>query len=227
MKRAKIPWLSRVSYLYQHTISGVATFTGMGGSFQTEWVATFHRNRWQPWTGILTLLDVWAEIMEQTPKSRLLMQCAAFAEAETVTAIKSRMENSGIDAARLRLLGPQSFMQAMARYDEIDIALDPFPYNGGTTTCHALWMGTPVITLAGKYFCGRMGVSILAATKRADWIASDPTEYIEKAVTLASTPENLYGAQKKLAEEIDDAPICDIERYSRALAQCYRGICDY
>ena len=132
------------------------------------------------------LLDVWAEIMEQTPKSRLLMQCAAFAEAETVTAIKSRMENSGIDAARLRLLGPQSFMQAMARYDEIDIALDPFPYNGGTTTCHALWMGTPVITLAGKYFCGRMGVSILAATKRADWIASDPTEYIEKAVTLAS-----------------------------------------
>ena len=54
MKRAKIPWLSRVSYLYQHTISGVATFTGMGGSFQTEWVATFHRNRWQPWTGILS-----------------------------------------------------------------------------------------------------------------------------------------------------------------------------
>lgn len=170
------------------------------------------------------VVDAWAEILKRTPNAVLLLQCAAFAETETIGAARAWFEARGVDGARLRLLGPQPFRQAMRRYDEIDIALDPFPYNGGTTTCHALWMGTPVIALAGAYFCGRMGASILTAARGRRWIASTVEDYVHLATQLAADHGRLCEERARLKAEIADAPLCDVARYSAALADLYRSM---
>ena len=168
------------------------------------------------------VVDVWAEIMKRSPRAELLLQCAAFAETETIGAVRSMFEARGVEGARLRLLAPQPYYQAMRRYDEIDIALDPFPYNGGTTTCHALWMGTPVVTLAGGYFCGRMGASILTAARRPQWIAASLEDYVGLTARLAADRTRLCEEQERLTAEIAGAPLCNVEGYGAALAGLYR-----
>ena len=168
------------------------------------------------------VFDAWADILIESPSSKLIMQCAAFAEPDTVAAIRRQFEKRKINPARLTLSGPQAFTQAMERYNEIDIALDPFPYNGGTTTCHALWMGTPVVTLAGDYFCGRMGASILTAASRPQWIAEAKTEYAEIAVELASDRDRLCETQQALKAEIASTPLCDKHCYAQSLVDLYR-----
>lgn len=171
------------------------------------------------------VVEAWAEILKRTPSADLLLQCAAFAEAETINAVRTLFEAHGVDGARLRLYGPQPFHQALRRYCEIDIALDPFPYNGGATTCHALWMGTPVVTLGGDYFCGRMGASLLSAARRTQWIAASIEEFVRLATELAADRNRLSDEHERLAAEIADTPLCDIERYAAALADLYREMC--
>ena len=116
-------------------------------------------------------------------------------DPETKATLETAFATAGIGPERLRILPPAPEAQDhLALYNEIDVALDPFPYNGTTTTCEALWMGVPVITLAGDRHAGRVGASLLGAIGFAAGIAATPEDYVLTARLLASQPELLATA---------------------------------
>ncbi|MEI9988041.1 MAG: hypothetical protein WDN69_36020 [Aliidongia sp.] len=133
------------------------------------------------------VVAVWAAILRGVPQARLLLKSGAFADVEGRRHYEALFAASGISAERLDLR-PQIPGTAahLAAYHRLDIALDPFPYNGTTTTCEALWMGVPVLTLAGRTHAGRVGMSLLAPLGLDAFIASDEAAYVATAVRLAS-----------------------------------------
>jgi predicted O-linked N-acetylglucosamine transferase (SPINDLY family) len=167
------------------------------------------------------VVAVWVRVLKAAPGSTLLLQCAAFAEEETRRETARRFAAAGIGADRLRLEGPQPFAEAMNRYAEIDIALDSFPYNGGTTTAHALYMGAPVVSLAGGYFCGRMGESLLAAAGRPEWIAATRDDYVSIAAGLAAQISGGAPVRETLLTSNRAAPLFDADQWADAVAAIY------
>ncbi|MEZ5895183.1 MAG: tetratricopeptide repeat protein [Parvularculaceae bacterium] len=170
------------------------------------------------------VVRVWAEILNGAPGSRLFLQCAAFAESETCEDVRRSFGAHGIAKERLTLSPPQPFHEAMKRYNEIDIALDPFPYNGGTTTAHALWMGVPVISLTGDYFCRRMGESLLHAAGGQAHITKDESDYVRVAVDLAADIEGGRDVRGARLAANRAAPLFDTAKYARDLAAIYKQL---
>jgi predicted O-linked N-acetylglucosamine transferase (SPINDLY family) len=119
----------------------------------------------------------------------------------------------GIAGARLLLRGPSGLADMMQAYGDIDIALDPTPYNGGTTTLQALWMGVPVVALAGGNFVSRMGASFMATLGQPAWVADDEDAYVAAAVALAGTSAALRNQRSALRERMAASPLCDIAGY--------------
>jgi predicted O-linked N-acetylglucosamine transferase (SPINDLY family) len=131
--------------------------------------------------------------------------CTAFAEA-------------GIAGDRLILHGERLPTAAhLALYHQVDIALDPFPYNGTTTTCEALWMGVPVITLAGRTHAARVGASLLTHAGLPEWIVPDTAAYVARAAATAQDLTNLAALRATLREQMRQSPLCDAPRFVRAL----------
>ena len=132
-------------------------------------------------------LEVWAQVMNAVPDSRLLLKSASMAQPSNRENIERFMAARGVAAERLRLqawiAGKSSHLEM---YNEVDIALDPFPYNGATTTCESLWMGVPVVTLRGRTHTSRMGASILASVGREDCVAHSDAAYVAAAQGLAA-----------------------------------------
>jgi uncharacterized protein (TIGR03032 family) len=172
------------------------------------------------------VIDLWARVLAAAPNTDLVLKCGAFSEVEVRHLISARFAARGVDPARLILEGPEGFASAMRAYHRIDIALDPFPYGGGTTTCQALFMGTPVVTLAGDRFSARMGVSLLTAAGHPEWIAQDKDAYVEIAVQLAADPVRLRKTRRALAGEIRATPLCDIGRYTADVVALLHQIAD-
>lgn len=164
------------------------------------------------------VIDLWARVLTAAPDTDLVLKCGAFAEAEIRALFCTRFRARGIDPARLILEGPEDFVPAMRSYHRIDIALDPFPYAGGTTTCQALYMGTPVITLLGDRFSARMGASLLTAAGHPEWIARDKEAYVAIAAQLAADPVALRETRRALAGSIRTTPLCDIGQYAADMA---------
>ena len=133
-----------------------------------------------------TVIATWARILHAVPRSRLILDNRPFQEAAFRDLFLARFAAHGIDPARLDLVysAPQS--RAWAAYGGIDIALDPFPHNAGTTTIEALWQGVPVVSLAGRPTVGRFGASILHAVGLDDWVTDDADAYVARAVAAAS-----------------------------------------
>lgn len=169
------------------------------------------------------VIALWAEVLRASTGGVLLLQCAAFAEPETRALTQRRFAAAGADPARLRLEGPQPFGEAMKRYAGIDIALDTFPYNGGTTTAHALHMGVPVVTLAGAYFCGRMGASLLMGAGRREWIAATREAYVNIAVSLAARIARGEHVRAELLKSNAAAPLFDARQWADDVAALYRA----
>lgn len=169
-------------------------------------------------------LALWAKVLDAVPDSRLLMKCAAFREDEARNRYRRHFAAKGIADNRLTLEGPEPFAQAMRAYDRIDIALDTMPYNGGTTTCHALWMGVPVVTLAGDNFCGRMGASFLNAAGCSELIATDELDFVDIASRLTGNVQDLVRLKTSIRETLPDSPLCDIQSYASDVAELYRHI---
>ena len=131
-------------------------------------------------------------MLRRLPDSRLLLKGLPLADASTRRIYEDRLRERGISPDRVTLTGAiREQTMHLAHYGEIDIALDPFPYNGTTTTCEALWMGVPVITLQGDRHCGRVGASLLAAVGLDDLVAWMSRDYVDIAVRLASDPSRL------------------------------------
>lgn len=161
------------------------------------------------------VLASWAKILAGCPGARLRLQNKQMADAGVREQLSQRLQAAGIDAQRVQIHGPQQRQAYLAAYGEVDIVLDSFPYPGGTTTCEALWMGVPTVTLAGDRLIARQGASLLGAAGLADWVAATPAEYVDKALAFARALPALAGLRSRLRAQLPASPLCDAPRFAR------------
>lgn len=168
------------------------------------------------------IMAVWARIILAIPGSRLTLKNYNLSEKTMQEMVLAAFARLGVPPERLQLLGDDpSQMLHLKRYQDIDIGLDPFPYNGTTTTCEALWMGVPVITLAGRTHAGRVGVSQMTNLGMTDLVSQTPDEYVATAVRLASDMKHLGALRKELRPRMLASPLMDASRFTANLEQAY------
>jgi protein O-GlcNAc transferase len=166
---------------------------------------------------------LWAAILKALPGSRLLLKTKNFSDKTTCRNAREMFTAQGISPDRLDLLSHNpSFTGHLDTYNRIDIGLDTFPYNGTTTTCEALWMGVPVITLAGNTHASRVGVSLLTTIGLADLIAETGEEYVSTAVKLAGDIKRLRSLRENVRGMMAHSPLTDARRFVSVLETCYR-----
>ncbi|MBX3377470.1 MAG: tetratricopeptide repeat protein [Phycisphaeraceae bacterium] len=152
------------------------------------------------------VIEVWSRIMHETPPSRLVLKATGLRHPETREELTRRLTDAGIPADRLRVLPPTaSRAEHLRLYDEVDIALDTFPYNGTTTTCEALFMGVPVVALTGQSHVSRVGSSLLNGAGLGHLVAQSPDQYVSIAVSLANTRPSRADVRQRFSA----SPICD------------------
>jgi len=164
-------------------------------------------------------LRTWCAIMTGTPNSRLLLHAAAGSHRDRV---RQTLREHAIDPERLSFVEKLSLPQYMEQYRRIDIALDPFPYVGGTTTCDALWMGVPVVTVRGQTAISRGGASILTNIGIPELIGSTLDEYIQIAVALANDPARLGELRQTLRDRMRSSPLMDAPNFARNMEEAFR-----
>ena len=125
-------------------------------------------------------------------------------------------------SSRLEFVPKTSLEAYFQQYHQIDIALDPFPYSGGTTTCDALWMGVPVVTLHGKTAVGRGGVTIYGQMGLSDWVSLDTAAYIDRACQLADNKDALAYWRRELRERMLNSPLTNGPAFARDFEQVMR-----
>jgi predicted O-linked N-acetylglucosamine transferase (SPINDLY family) len=168
-------------------------------------------------------LRLWSRILLAVPRSRLLLKNVAFREVATQSRIRALLESAGIAADRIELLGPTPDIAGhLATYGHVDIALDTFPYHGTTTTCEALWMGVPVITLAESAHASRVGVSRLTHAGLPEFIAADQDDYARIAVQLAADTNRLADLRSHLRSRMAASPLMDAPRFAQNVEAAYR-----
>lgn len=169
-------------------------------------------------------LKLWAEVLQAVPDSRLLLKAPSFKDAGAVNAFKRRFEALDVDASRVEFRGPVGLTDMMAEYADVDIALDPVPYNGGTTTLQAMWMGVPVVVKAGNNFVSRMGASFMQAAGLGEWVAQSDAEYVAIAAKMASDRQALLALKQGMRERQISAAAWDIDAYTRDFEKALRGV---
>jgi len=169
-------------------------------------------------------LTAWSEILRAMPDSHLLLRCPQFSDPGPRTRITDFLTARGVSPDRLKLAGRTKHREFLATYNEIDIALDPFPYSGGLSTCEALYMGVPVLTRAGEIFAARHSVTHLANTGLNDWIANDTEEYIAKARRFAANLPALANLRANLRQQMTASPLCDAPRFGKNLGAALRQV---
>jgi protein O-GlcNAc transferase len=167
-----------------------------------------------------TVLETWARILARLPQARLTLVSVPAGESEE--RVQQIFARHGVAPSRLRFAPRLPFAQYLALHGEVDIALDAFPYCGGATTCTALWMGVPVLTLAGKAALARSGRSLLSTVGLGDWVADSLAEYEAKAIALASDLGALERVRSALRERVARSPLCDAPAFVRELESHYR-----
>jgi protein O-GlcNAc transferase len=166
---------------------------------------------------------LWAEVLSAVPGSRLLL--AGPAGASEQREVLSRLARLGLPVSRVEIAGRASTRQAyLARFAEIDLCLDPVPFNGITTTCDSLWMGVPVITLAGQVFAARAGVSLLTSAGLGTCVTSTPREYIRIATLLAGEISTLAGLRRRLRDQVRSSALLDGPAFARKWESAIRAM---
>ena len=169
------------------------------------------------------VIAVWARILNAVHNSRLCLITEHLADPAVAGRTAAAFVGHGIRGDRLDLCGKRPHVELLAAYNQIDIALDPFPYSGGLTTLEALWMGTPVITRGdGDRFAGRHSVTHLTAVGVPELIAKDADDYVARAVALANDPDRRARYHATLREQMRASPACDGEGFTRALERACR-----
>jgi predicted O-linked N-acetylglucosamine transferase (SPINDLY family) len=153
-------------------------------------------------------LATWATLLDQCPGARLLLKSQYFDDPAVRESVTEKLASSGITPDRTELLGfLPTTAEHLATYQRVHVALDPFPYNGTTTTCEALWMGVPVVSLAGDRHASRVGLSLLTAADHADWAVETPAAYIAKAIELANAPATLAQLRTTLRSDLKQSDL--------------------
>lgn len=177
------------------------------------------------------VIALWAEVLQAVPDSKLLLKARALNDEATRNDYTARFAKRGIRANRL-LFRQFSFkhIDLLRAYAEVDIALDPFPFTGGLTTCEGLWMGVPLVTLAGDTLVARQGVSFLHCLDMQDWVAQDRAGYVRIAVEKSRDLDALAETRKTLRGRMKHSPLTDGAAFARnmeaALRQCWQNWCE-
>jgi protein O-GlcNAc transferase len=169
------------------------------------------------------LCDLWVKILRGVPDSRVRLKAKSFFDPEILLEWETRFTSAGIAKERLLFMPhkPQ-IKDHLAVYNEVDIALDSYPYHGTTTTCEALAAGVPVVSLAGRSHVSRVGVSLLNAVGLADLVAEQREDYSAIAVKLAADRERLRQLRTSLGARMKTSVLGDAEGFTRKLEGCYR-----
>lgn len=168
-------------------------------------------------------VTLWAEVLRRVPDSRLLLKDRPLSDPGTADMMRARFAAAGIDPARLDLVGfIKDAAGHLAAYNRIDIALDPHPYNGTITTCDTLWMGAPLVTLAGNRHAARVGASLMAAVGLPELVAATPDRYAAIAADLAGDLTRLMRLRMGMRERLRASALCDETRFMRNLETAYR-----
>ena len=171
------------------------------------------------------VLDVWAELLKKIPNAELVLKATQFRCPDTRDSIRDQLLTRGVKNQQLTILPPQqSERDHLLAYQQIDIMLDTFPYNGTTTTCEALWMGVPVLTLSGDRHAARVGASLLTAAGLDDWIATDAPGFIQRACEKVSDPRALRALQSSLRQRLQLSPLGDAKAFARAFEDLLTGL---
>lgn len=161
------------------------------------------------------VLRTWAAVMQALPTATLRWQSKSFADVSVIRALQARLTTCGIAPDRVTLIGKVQRDAYLAGYAEVDMVLDSFPFTGGTTTCEALWMGVPTLTMAGDTLIARQGASLMTAADLADWVVDTPEQYIEQAVLFAQDTAALADLRANLRAQVYISALMDGARFAR------------
>lgn len=160
-------------------------------------------------------ISLWAKVIHAVPNSRILLKAPSFRDLGVQARYRALLEEQGVEGNRIEFRGPSELTLMMQEYGDIDIALDPLPYNGGTTSMQALWMGVPVVTMMGGNFASRMGASFMTVLGKSEWIANDEASYVAIAKTLANDISQIRHGREQLRRQVESSPLGDIKSYAK------------
>lgn len=171
-----------------------------------------------------TVIATWSRILHRVPDSRLFLKSKQLAGDMARERLTRAFAAQGISSDRLLLEGGSPRQQYLETYHRVDMALDPFPYTGGTTTVESLWMGVPVLTQAGPNLISRQGLGLLHNAGLPHWVASDADDYVERAVAFASDLPALAALRSQLREQVLASPLFDAQAFARHFEAALRGM---
>jgi len=163
----------------------------------------------------------WAELLARVPGSRLAIQAPGADAPQARAWIAAAVAEAGADPARLDFQAQQPFADYLRAHADWDVVLDTWPFNGHTTTCHALWMGTPVLTLAGTMHAGRMGASVLNALDLGELAADSPAQFVDIAAGLVQDLDRLRALRATLRERMRASPMMDAAQFTAGLEAAF------
>jgi predicted O-linked N-acetylglucosamine transferase (SPINDLY family) len=163
-------------------------------------------------------------VLKRVPRSRLVLKYHWLRDEKTRRRYLDLFAQHGIDTAQLDFTGGAPHSELLSAYNQVDVALDPFPYSGGLTTCEALWMGVPVLTLPGETFASRHSLSHLANVGLGELVAQSSQDYVARAVTWTHDLDWLAELRAGLRARVAASPLCDGPRFAANLLAALRGV---
>jgi protein O-GlcNAc transferase len=170
------------------------------------------------------VLAEWGRIFAALPRAKLRLQCKQLGEPAQAQRMALRLQRAGIAPERVTMHGAVDREQYLAAHAGVDVILDTFPYPGGTTTCEALWMGVPTLTLAGDSLLARQGASLLTAAGLQEWIASSKEDYVSKAIDFAEDLTRLSDLRAGLRPQVAASPLFDASRFAKNFEDALWGM---
>lgn len=170
------------------------------------------------------VVALWAQVLRAIPQSRLYLKAPQLKTLSQIQTTLARFKAHGIESDRLLLEGLSLHQDYLAAYSRVDIALDPFPFTGGTTSCEGLWMGVPFITKRGDSMIARQGEGILRNIGLTEWIAENNEDYLAKAIALSADLPKLATLRAELRNRLLESPVCDARRFAKNLEAAFAGI---
>jgi protein O-GlcNAc transferase len=173
------------------------------------------------------VICAWSTILQQVPNSSLLLKNSALGSSGNRRFVHDMFETCNISPERVCLEGPSDYYRYLQTYDQIDIILDTFPYNGGTTTVEAIWQGVPVVTFWGDRWVSRNSASILRAGGLAEFVSQSLVDYVSLAVRLGNspdTPDRLQELRRNMRSRLLESPVCDTQSFARNMERVYERV---
>jgi predicted O-linked N-acetylglucosamine transferase (SPINDLY family) len=171
------------------------------------------------------VIQLWIKLLRQIPDARLILKSHPFHDRKVCQRFQEMFILKGVQQHRLDFRGNlPDLNQHLSQYSDIDIALDTFPYNGTTTTCESLWMGVPVLTITGEFHAARVGTSLMQSLGLKDWVASDATQFIQKACLFTNQPRLLSTLRQNLRLIMKKSDLCNGYLHAQKLETVYRNI---